>query len=214
MSIRSKFVAAAAALMLVSSVGAPSVPTANAATASCGASCIDLSSGSYGPGFVLDVQDQSEAVGQPIIMAQASNSNPGEDFKISFQGLVQDLFAAGLVSAAVNLHYSTLPAYEFEYSPFGVDSGLCMGVSATPSSGTGITLQPCGVSAKTVWITQGPIDSSDSFLINGADTNFSYPFVLTAAPTGLPLFTSNLTSFFNGVGPPGRDHRAHPAMAW
>ena len=41
---------------------------------------------------------------------------------------------------------------ELEYSPFGVDSGLCVGVAATAAAKEGVTLQPCGVSAKTVWI--------------------------------------------------------------
>ena len=54
---------------------------------------------------MLDVLRQGEKVGQPIILFRESNSDPAEDFTISAQGLVSDFFAAGLVSAAVNLHY-------------------------------------------------------------------------------------------------------------
>jgi hypothetical protein len=115
----------------------------------------------------------------------------------------------------VGLHYGggatlgkgTFPddaALEIQYSPFGVDSGLCVGVAATAVAGEKVTLQPCGVSAKTVWI----VDSADTVrhgyvpLINGSDTNFSQPFVLTYPSAGYPtdmprpeLYVTNLTGF-------------------
>ena len=88
-----------------------------------------------------------------------------------------------------------------------MDSGLCVGVAATAFQKEGVTLQPCGVSARTVWI----IDANDSPatlragyvpLINGSDTNFSHPFVLTYPSAGYPtdsprpqLFVNNLTGF-------------------
>jgi len=49
--------------------------------------------------------------------------------------------------------YPDLYAWELQYAPYGVDSGLCVGLASTAVSGEGVTLQPCGVSAKTVWIT-------------------------------------------------------------
>ena len=111
-------------------------------------------------------------------------------------------------TAAVPAHgtFPNLNAFEIEYAPFGVDSGLCMGVAATAFQDEGVTLQPCGVSAKTVWI----IDSFDNSLgqtsglplINGSNTNFSHPFVLTypnnAYPTDKPrpqIVVENLTGF-------------------
>jgi hypothetical protein len=112
------------------------------------------------------------------------------------------------------LHSSDYLAVENEYAPFGVDSGLCMGVAATAFNDEGVTLQPCGVSSKTVWI----LDTLDQQftaawahgyipLINGSDTNFSQPFVLTypnnSVPTDKPrpqLFVSNLTGFSFHVG--------------
>ena len=39
-----------------------------------------------------------------------------------------------------------------------MDSGLCLGVATTAFQDEGVTLQPCGVSAKTVWI----VDTFDS----------------------------------------------------
>ena len=229
MSIKSKVLAAAATLTLVSGVGAAgaltTAGTASAATPSCGSSCINVFSKLFGthrhPNFVVDVFRQGERQGQPIILFRTSNSDPAEDFTVSFQGLVSDFFAAGLVSAAVNLHYGNgsvnavdEPAFELEYSPFGVASGLCMGVAATAFQNEGVTLQPCGVSAKTVWILD-TFDQPFTFFfhhfapaINGSDTNFSHPFVLSYPKNGNPvdkprpqLLVQNLTGFSNGFGP-------------
>jgi len=227
MSIKSKVFAAAATLTLVGGVGAAGALSASAATPSCGFSCIEVFSHDFGthhqPNFVLDTLRQGEKVGQPQILFRTSNSDPAEDYTISYQGLVSDFFTAGLVSAAVDLHYGglgTLPgggsfpddyAYEIQYSPYGVDSGLCAGVGTTAVAGTKVTLQPCGVSSKTVWI----VDSADSTfsgyvpLINGSDTNFSQPFVLTypasSYPTDMPrpqLYVTNLTGFQGAGGFP------------
>ncbi len=193
------------------------------------------------PQYVVDVLRQGEKVGQPIILFRAANFDPAEDWTVAFQGTVADFFAAGLVSSAVALHYGCIPgvnfpdcpfsvtgvpnpqatgltsnylAFENEYAPFGVESGLCLGVASTAVQGEGVTLQPCGVSAKTVWV----LDTLDQQfttawahgyipLINGSDTNFSQPFVLTYPAAGFPtdkprpqLFVSNLTGFSFHVG--------------
>ena len=58
-----------------------------------------------------------------------------------------------------------------------------MGVAATAFSGEGVTLQPCGESARTVWIIDQtrlqhprrmPPCGEYVPLINGSDTNFSH----------------------------------------
>jgi hypothetical protein len=99
------------------------------------------------------------------------------------------------------------PAFETEYAPYGVDSGLCVGMASTAVQNEGVSLQPCGVSSRTVWILDLN-DSPSTFnhdyipLINGSDTNFSHPFVLTYPKNGFPtdkprpqLITKNLTGF-------------------
>ena len=80
-------------------------------------------------------------------------------------------------------------AFEVQYSPYGVDSGLCTGVAATAVAGEKVTLEPCGVSSKTVWIVDPRTARSATVtfpLINGSDTNFSQPFVLTYPGSGYP----------------------------
>jgi len=215
MSIKSKVIAAAATLTLVggvSVVGALDAGAASAATPSCGHRCLDLFSREFGthrnPAFVLDVLRQGAKVGQPIILYRASNSDPAEDFTISAQGTVYDFYEAGLASAALNLHYSHFEAYEIEYAPNGADSNLCVGVGSAPTDGTKVALEPCGETAKTLWVA----DSYDTVfggyvpLINGADTNFSHPYVLNypgnAYPTDNPrpqLTTWTLSKYSDGT---------------
>jgi hypothetical protein len=232
MSIKKKVFAAAATLTLVGGVGTGAVVSAGAASAatpSCGTTCMNLFSREFGthrsPNFVQDVWRQSAKTGTPIILYRTSDTDPAEDFTLSFQGTTSDFFEAGLVSPAVALHYGCTvgpfitcangvddPAFEAEYAPYGVDSGLCVGVPTIAAQGTKVALEPCGASSKTVWI----VDTSDSVtiedgyipLINGSDTNFSHPFVLTYPKNGFPtdsprpqLTTTNLTGFSQGPGP-------------
>jgi hypothetical protein len=222
MSVKSKVFAAAATITLIGGVSAVGALHANAATPSAGASAIDIFSRDFGthasPNFTLDTLRQGEKIGQPQILFRTSNSDPALDYTISYQGLVSDFYAAGLVTAAVDLHYGAgatgFPddaAFEVQYDPYGVDSGLCAGVAATAVAGEGVTLQPCGVSSKTLWI----VDSSDTIrggyvpLINGSDTNFSQPLSLTypssAYPTDKPrpqLYVTNLTGSKGANGQP------------
>ena len=180
MSIKSKAFAAAAALVVAGGVGAAGATAAGAATPSCGHHCIDVFSRQFGthhsPNFVLDVFRQGAKVGQPLILFRSSNSDPAEDFTVAFQGLVSDFHDSKLVSDQVNLHYGdgsvvahNEPAFELEYSPYGVDSGLCVGLATTAIQNEGVTLQPCGVTSKTVWIL-------DTF-----DKSFAHPVWLVTS---------------------------------
>jgi hypothetical protein len=233
MSIKSKVFAAAATLTLVGGVGSIAALSADAATPSCGNQCLDLFSREFGthqqPNYVMDVWRQGAKVGQPVILFRTSNTDPAEDFNTSFQGLTSEFNSAGLVSNAVALHYGCAgqfgnnsctkgvddPAFETEYAPYGVDSGLCVGVASTAVQNEGVSLQPCGVSARTVWIldlNDSPSTLNHDYvpLINGSDTNFSHPFVLTYPKNGFPtdrprpqLLVQNLTGFTQGHFPIG-----------
>jgi hypothetical protein len=249
MSVKSKLFATAAALTLVggaSVAGLATAGTAHAATAECGIACWDIFSGQYGthhdPAFLVDSYKQGEATGTPIILFEASNTDPALDFTVGSPDLVSDYFQAGLVSSALALHYGceagvdfqnclasgSLPgstntagngvddyAFEIQYAPYGAPTGECVGVAATATSGEKVSLEPCGVSGKTLWIIDNDGTNWDFFtddgltaahgyfpLINGSDTNFSQPFVLTypggAYPTDKPrpqLEVTNLDGY-------------------
>jgi hypothetical protein len=218
MSIKKKVFAIAATMTMVGGVSAVGLLPAAANTPSCnGGDCVTVFGDEYGPQYILDVLRQGEKVGQPIIQFRNSNTDPAEDFVYDEQGPVSDFFAAGLVSSALDLHYGgagcasgydpgppatcTTPypdynAFELEYAPYGVDSGLCAGVGSTAANGTPVALEPCGVSGRTVWVEDtGDNDDQAIPLINGSDTNFSHPYVLhypgNADPTDMPRVQLN-----------------------
>jgi hypothetical protein len=237
MSIKSKLLATVAALATVGGVGTAGVlgtaVAATAATPACGSSCIDIFSDELGnhssPNYILDVQGQGRA-GQPVVLAAASESNQGEDFKLAMDGTVASLYAAHMVTSALALHYGCIPgvnfpdcygtdievndpAFEIEYTPGGAFGGLCVGVAGTAVQGEGVTLQACG-SSRTAWVVDQYDQPVDFFFhgyapaINGSDTNFSQPFVLTypqsGAPTGMSspqLQVDNLSGYTNGWPP-------------
>lgn len=213
MSIKSKVLAAAATLTLVGGAGVASALPAGAATPSCGPLCVDIFSWQFGsfhhPNFVLDTFQRGAKVGQKVILFRTSNADPAEDFSAEFNGLTSDFYAAGLVSSAVALHYgcqgtiavpagqipcapgsADTAAFEIEYAPYGANSGLCVGLASTAHQDEGVTLQGCGETSKTVWIVdtndQTQITAAGVPLINGSDTNFSHPYVLTYPASGYP----------------------------
>jgi hypothetical protein len=63
-----------------------------------------------------------------------------------------------------------------------------VGVGSTAVDGTPVVLEPCGISARTLWV----VDSHDSIsagyvpLINGSDTSFPDPYVLHYPGSGDP----------------------------
>ena len=172
MSFKRKVLAATATLTLSAESGRPGHSPREppvAATPSCGGVVHQhLRQGVRRPLQVAEVHGrclrQGERVGQPIILFRTSNYDPALDWTYSFQGTVQDFWQAGLVSAAVALHYGCVVGtgrYEFSdcYGRPGCGkrqglrdrvravrgrSGLCMGVASAAISGEGVTLQPCG----------------------------------------------------------------------
>jgi len=217
MSVKSKVFAVAAAVTMVGGAGVAGLATsapANAATSECGIQCWDIFSPEFGhhksPNFLIDSFKQGEAVGTPVILFQATNSDPALDFTVGTPEPTSDYWQAGLVSSEVALHYGCEAgvdfancsgtggigvddfAFEVQYAPFGAPTGNCVGVAATATAGEKVSLQPCGVSGKTLWILDtldAPwIDFHTGYfpLINGSDTNFSQPFVLTYPSNGYP----------------------------
>jgi hypothetical protein len=199
MSIKSKVLAGAAALgVMAGGLGVAGAVTAQAATPSCGHRCVTLANPNTGG--LVDVYKRTGKVGQKIILWSPSNYDPAEDFTIAAQGTVKQFYKAGLASSAFNLHYGSFEAFELQYAPYGAQSGLCVGVGTTAVNGTPITLQPCGNSSKTLWVFDAysakySNGSWSAPLINGSDTNFSNPYVLTDNSN---LVTEHLTKFSNG----------------
>jgi hypothetical protein len=186
MSIKSKVLAAAGILTLAGGLSTAGTAAANAATPQCGQNCIEVYSMKYATpaslGFVETVFLGIPVRGVPTIVHQASSSDPAEDLIIPLSGTVSQLYAQGMVSAAVNAHYGSEHAVQIEYAPYGQATGLCTAVAVTAYQDEGLSLQPCSTPGTTVWI----IDTADAPaampyfpIVNGSDTDFVHPFAMT-----------------------------------
>jgi hypothetical protein len=177
--------------------------------------CVDLFSKQFGthkdPGFIQDVYRQGSKVGQPIILFRPGSGDPAEDFTtddltsmVTFVpytvGQLETLtgggtypfhHGSGIFADTTANEYENSYVVENEYAPYGVNGGLCAGIAAAPFNGEGVTLQLCGNTARTLWIinSSNPIFTfihGYTSLINGANTNFSHPYVLTYPANGYP----------------------------
>ena len=208
MSIKRKALSVAATLTVIGGITATGTISATAATTQCGAKCIEVFSPRFGPGFVESVRHGVAQVGQPTILGPASSSNPAGDLMaITFgAGLVSDFYAAGMVSAGVNLHFGNLHAVQLEYAPSGQGTGLCTAVAETAFENEALSLQPCSTPGTTVWIidpTVAPASEAGFFaIINGSTTDFSRPLAMTylhKPPARIRLDHLNLSD--NGTAP-------------
>ena len=181
MSIKRKLLVATATLSVLGGVSASS----NAATPQCDELCGSVFSSELGnytqPGPVEAVLGGVARVGQPVILKPASGSDPSEDI-IPHAQPVSAFYAAGQVSADVNNHYGTLPGVQQEYAPYGEGTHLCVGLAKVAYQNEGLTLQPCDVSARTVWILDFP-DSRPGEpqyfpIVNASTTEFERPFAM------------------------------------
>ena len=215
MSVKAKIAAGAATLTIVGGgLGMVGTMTASAATPNCGANCTNIFSQKYGPQYLVDVFQAKAATGTPVILFQASNSDPAEDFVTVDEGTVHDFYRHyGLVSAAFAKTYSADEAYEVQYEPYGLNSNFCLSTwpGEAPSAGYLVRLESCGDYSNSLWaadtdantlpngssVTFDRRSTGDKFspfrtdvaLINGANNSFSNPLVLNypaGNPTDMP----------------------------
>ncbi len=178
---------AVAATLTVAGAASAVTPSADAATAECGPGCISVFSSALGThadvNYVEAVLDGGAArPGQPVGLAPVSGTDPAEDFRpgrATGGGTVSDFYADGMVSAEANSHYGHLHAVQQEYAPFGVGTGLCVGV-ARVAQGEDLTLQPCDVPGTTVWIVYPTAGTPPGYfaIVNAATTDFCRPFAM------------------------------------
>ena len=218
MSFKAKLAAGAATFAMVGGgLGLAGTLTASAATPPCGNHCISLYPQKYGPHYYVDVYQQRAVAGNEVILFQGSNSDPALDFTFRYQGTVDSFYKNyGLVSAAFDKTYGNDAAFQFQYSPYGVNSGFCLSTwpGQVPQPGFKVRLEPCGSYSNSLWaVDQDAKYTSDhhSFsgfdepLINGATNSFSNPEVLNypaGNPTDMPRPVLNVqpeNTYSNGT---------------
>jgi len=126
-----------------------------------------------------------------------------QGFVFSYCGfLANDFFSP---TSTICQKFSFAPLIEFSWSPFGNQSNLCAGVAKGAVASENVTLQTCGETGNTLWVADtfnrvgfgsclapvpgfllpvgpnSPPKPGLTFcpLINGGDTRFSQPLVLT-----------------------------------
>jgi hypothetical protein len=196
--LRSKILAGLAVLSLAGTGITVAATTGNASTSDC-ASCINLSSRAFS-GDIAAVSGGTAQAGQKVILSTGLSS---ADFILLNEGTVQDFYNAGVIGPAVGLTWPKNTVYEFEYTPAGVQSGLCLGTPRTAADGVAADLENCGVNAQTTWIPL-PIDDIGGFepVINGTDTNVNTPFVLAAGSSARDKLTTRKLDLVAGTFDP------------
>jgi hypothetical protein len=197
MSNTVKVYLAIVALIVAAAVpaGLLSARSAGASTTACGSSCTGPYNESLGSDEELTVS------GTSVVMSAASTSNSAEDWTPDQEGDVANAVAAGVVSARLNMLYSTDPLVEYQYAPDGVPSDQCLANTATAAGSSTtdyvlptltVVLAQCGLTAQSLWIVDASNEANGYVdLINaGYATQYSYPI-----PTGAVL--GNVTATDN-----------------
>jgi hypothetical protein len=200
MAMRNRIVAGVAALLLAGGAGAATAPAAHAATLACGSGCMALAAQSWGLSYVTS-DPGSATAGQGIILARAAEFS-AEDFMLRDEGTVASFYSDGILGPAVGQTWPSDELYEYQYAPDGMQTTLCLGLAVTAANGTAVSLQPCGSSARVLWIALSA-DRIGSYqpLINGSDTVTSTPYVLTAGQVGGVLTTTEVYLSAGSVAP-------------
>ncbi len=118
------------------------------------------------------------------------------------------------VSYACLNYPSTYPVFESDWSPYGNQTDLCVGVRTPVRAGEPVTLRPCGVSAATLWVGDlhhSVVSNGRLYTpwVNAADPNVSHPLVLSVDDgTYLPenrLRVQRLNLLTGGVVPDSQE---------
>lgn len=193
-----------------------------AATPACGTNCQDYSSlllANDGDNSILNAfvsGDTGRVPTRPVDVNfnMASNGHPNEDWGYQVIGTVgqfcQNGFNTGGILAENSVActtYRNFPAFELNWQPFGVESGLCAGTSGPVTAGQNVKLELCGKYQGSIFVLDTGLGvrsaSGQQYepAIDGADTGFSHPFVLTLdAGTKSPINQLKIDSLNTAAG--------------
>ncbi|HUD40146.1 MAG TPA: hypothetical protein VMR14_24860 [Streptosporangiaceae bacterium] len=219
--MRKMFMALGAAAILATLGGTAAQASTHAtrpdATPACGANCFDLSSLVLGHHLIQNAYIRGDngvggRVGQFINLKTATNTSPNEDFSGAAVGDLGD-YCGSLIpgtSYVCENYPAGYPVFESNWAPYGNASGLCAGVATANVNHEPVTLQECGVTARTLWV--GDLENETVVFgslytpwVNASDPNFSHPLALTVGGSkGRPAFrlsVSRLNTLTGNVVP-------------
>lgn len=124
----------------------------------CGDACISLFNELTGTGVTVNAllwKDTGRGghVGTAVVMQPAGPNRPNANFTKTALGRVAQFCGINfLPSSYLCQNLGTSWVFEIDWSPFGNESGLCVGVAAVARSDQDVTLQNCGQGVRTLWI--------------------------------------------------------------
>ncbi len=198
---------------------------AGAVAKGCGKDCFLLYARRPGQAFTMNVAMAANngtggRVGRKVNLQSAADHGPDGDFTMSFIGRVSqfcgsdghDFFS---LESYVCTRDSDFWVFEAQWAPYGNSSGLCAGLAAPDKAWEGITLRPCGVNDRTLWIANqaNGIDGHCRGALhycpwmNASDNNFRRPQVLTMNGAS-PAPGNQLVLAPQSLLPPGNAGRA------
>jgi hypothetical protein len=199
MSFMAKIAAGAVTLALAGSgLGMAGTLSASAATPACGA-CDNWYPQKFGLVYILDDLHGQASAGNAVILFQASNRDPAEDFVTVDLGSVGSLYghhghmgSPGYgISPGFARAYGRDDAMEIQYEPLGRSSNLCIGTwpGEAAQPGFKIRLEACGEINTLFAKDRDHVGDGYTPLITGTDSNFRTPLVLNypaGRPTDMP----------------------------
>ena len=200
--------AAAVALALtgVSAAGASVTHVRPANTGSCGTSCVEVFALTPGPQWVATDHLGKTATGvngTEQYLQYRTSTNARQDFLPISVGVAADYCRGSLgngsggrvLDANLCLQLNTyigavtsIPVEQLEYTPLGVDTGDCVGVSESGalSQNEPLRLQVCNDNQRTFWVlAPAPAPAPGFLAINGGSTGTINAYV-AAASSGAP----------------------------
>ena len=197
MSVRRSTISSLVVLALVSGTAVAGTMTARAATTACGAGCMALANLDFGTSDLTAVHGGDASVRAPVFLSAAAPV-AAEDWQVTDLGSVSALYPQGLVPAEVNTLFPGYEGAEFQYTPDGVASVLCLGLRTAARQNERVRLELCGAGPDTVWVVdQGDHEGRYAPMVAGSDTDPT-PLVLTGGQTGRAL-TVQAMSGTNGI---------------
>jgi hypothetical protein len=170
---------AGASLAAVSSTPAAAQSARPAASTECGSKCMTISSAAFGTGWAM--VSSGAQVGADLYLLGASNSQ-NEDFTLIYAGTVEMFYEYGTFNSVVGTTWPDDDVYEYEYSPDGTPTGLCVGETAIDAP---LTLQYCSDdNADTYWIAlaNDKMNGAEP-LVTAIDNQVNAPYVMNVSST-------------------------------
>jgi hypothetical protein len=184
---------AGASLAAVNDTPAAAQSARPAASTECGSKCMTISSAAFGTGWAM-VSSGAQA-GADLYLLGAGNST-NEDFIMSYQGTVEMFYDAGIFNSTVGTTWPDDDVYEYEYSPGGTPSNLCVGETAIDAP---LTLQACSSGPDTYWIAlaNDKVNGAEP-LVTAIDNQVNAPYVMTVTST-YSQFATDQMGLYHGT---------------